>query len=197
VWFLQLSPFQPTIAPHWHYIHQDSDFCPSLVLFWKAGAPVIEIVPISTQQQAVTALFRQLWGSTEMVVSSGVFDIQDLDGLVARQADRIVGIISYTWTTKWLEIVSLDSLVENQGIGSQLLQAAEKIAQENDRHQTSLITTNDNLRALGFYQKRGYHLTELYPNAVAKARQIKPEIPLQADNGIPIRDELRLAKVLH
>lgn len=158
---------------------------------------MIEIVPISTQQQAVTALFRQLWGSTEMVVSSGVFDIQDLDGLVARQADRIVGIISYTWTTKWLEIVSLDSLVENQGIGSQLLQAAEKIAQENDRHQTSLITTNDNLRALGFYQKRGYHLTELYPNAVAKARQIKPEIPLQADNGIPIRDELRLTKVLH
>lgn len=108
-----------------------------------------------------------------------------------------MGIISYAWTTKWLEIVSLDSLVENQGIGSQLLQAAEKIAQENDRHQTSLITTNDNLRALGFYQKRGYHLTELYPNAVAKARQIKPEIPLQADNGIPIRDELRLTKVLH
>lgn len=158
---------------------------------------MIEIVPISTQQQAVTALFRQLWGSTEMVISSGTFDIQDLDGLVARQADRIVGIISYAWTTKWLEIVSLDSLVENQGIGSQLLQAAEKIAQENDRHQTSLITTNDNLRALGFYQKRGYHLTELYPNAVAKARQIKPEIPLQADNGIPIRDELRLTKVLH
>jgi GNAT superfamily N-acetyltransferase len=158
---------------------------------------MIEIVPLDTQRQAVMALFRQLWGSTEMVVSSGVFDIQDLDGLVARQADRIVGIISYTWTTKWLEIVSLDSLVENQGIGSQLLQAAEKIAQENDRHQTSLITTNDNLRALGFYQQRGYHLTELYPNAVTKARQIKPEIPLQADNGIPIRDELRLTKVLH
>ncbi|MCI1892371.1 MAG: GNAT family N-acetyltransferase [Schleiferilactobacillus harbinensis] len=157
----------------------------------------MEIVPLNTQRQAVTTLFRQLWGSTEMVISSGTFDIQDLDGLVALEADRIVGIISFTLTPQWLEIVSLDSLVENQGIGSQLLQAAEKIARENDRHQTSLITTNDNLRALGFYQKRGYHLTELYPNAVVKARQIKPEIPLQADNGIPIRDELRLTKVLH
>jgi hypothetical protein len=59
-----------------------------------------------------------------------------------------------------------------------------------------LITTNDNLHALGFYQKRGYVLTKLYPDIVKEARKIKPEIPLVSENGIPIRDELLLEKSL-
>ncbi|PAV35534.1 GNAT family N-acetyltransferase, partial [Bacillus licheniformis] len=57
-------------------------------------------------------------------------------------------------------------------------------------------TTNDNMRALMFYQKRGYTLAELYVNAVDKARKVKPEIPFVADNGIPIRDEILLVKDL-
>ncbi|GED69603.1 hypothetical protein BRE01_33050 [Brevibacillus reuszeri] len=59
-----------------------------------------------------------------------------------------------------------------------------------------LVTTNDNLHALGFYQRRGYQFNELFVNAVDKARRIKPEIPLIADNGIPIRDEILLVKML-
>jgi ribosomal protein S18 acetylase RimI-like enzyme len=39
-----------------------------------------------------------------------------------------------------------------------------------------LITTNDNLQALKFYQKRGFRLMEIYRNAVEEARKIKPEI---------------------
>jgi len=54
-----------------------------------------------------------------------------------------------------------------------------------------LITTNDNLTALGFYQKRGFHLTALYPDALEASRKLKPQISMKA-NGIPIRDELEL-----
>lgn len=57
-----------------------------------------------------------------------------------------------------------------------------------------LITTNDNLNALGFYQKRGFRIKAVYPGAVDEARRIKPEIPLAASNGIPIRDEIELEK---
>ncbi|WP_369751178.1 GNAT family N-acetyltransferase [Brevibacillus sp. BC25] len=67
---------------------------------------------------------------------------------------------------------------------------------EKGCHRMKLVTTNDNLQAMGFYQKRGYQLHELYINAVDKARQIKPEIPLIADNGIPIRDEILFIKNL-
>ena len=55
-----------------------------------------------------------------------------------------------------------------------------------------LLTTNDNLNALGFYQKLGLRLVALYPGAVNQARRIKPEIPAVGGNGIPPRDELEL-----
>ena len=55
-----------------------------------------------------------------------------------------------------------------------------------------LVTTNDNVRALGFYQRRGFRLVALRPGAVVISRALKPEIPFVASNGIPIRDELEL-----
>jgi GNAT superfamily N-acetyltransferase len=55
-----------------------------------------------------------------------------------------------------------------------------------------LITTNDNLPALRFYQKRGFVLVRLHRGAVAGSRRLKPEIPLTGSEGIPIRDELEL-----
>jgi hypothetical protein len=55
-----------------------------------------------------------------------------------------------------------------------------------------LVTTNDNLRALGFYQRRGFHPRALRAGAVAQARRLKPAIPEHSPDGIPIRDELEL-----
>jgi hypothetical protein len=55
-----------------------------------------------------------------------------------------------------------------------------------------LVTTNDNLRALRFYQRRGLRIVGVDPGAVDRAREMKPSIPTVAENGIPIRDEIRL-----
>ena len=57
-----------------------------------------------------------------------------------------------------------------------------------------LITTNDNLRALQFYQKRGYSLTKIYKDAMDEVRKVKPNVPIIGENGIPLRDELELEK---
>lgn len=59
-----------------------------------------------------------------------------------------------------------------------------------------LITTNDNLLALKFYQKRRFILSKIIHNAVEEARKVKPKIPLIGNAGIPIRDEIVLVKVL-
>ncbi|MGW8250920.1 MAG: GNAT family N-acetyltransferase, partial [Anaerolineales bacterium] len=59
-----------------------------------------------------------------------------------------------------------------------------------------LITTNDNLPALRFYQKRGFHLVALYPNALAESRRLKPEIPFKGLDGIPLRDEIELEMLI-
>ena len=60
-----------------------------------------------------------------------------------------------------------------------------------------VITTNDNLDALRFYQKRGYTITKVHTDALKGWRKQKPEIPETGFYDIPIRDEIELEKDLH
>lgn len=55
-----------------------------------------------------------------------------------------------------------------------------------------MITTNDNMKALRFYQKQGFVLKALYPNALEESRELKPEIPKIGIDNIPLRDEIEL-----
>ena len=57
-----------------------------------------------------------------------------------------------------------------------------------------VVTTNDNLPALAFYQLHGLRLASLRPRAVDLARRIKPAIAETGYDGIPIRDELELER---
>jgi len=154
------------------------------------------VIPIQQlPQQDVVKFFKEHWGSTEMVISSGIYDCSKLEGFVyVDEQNSILGLMTYSIRKEECEIISLDSIVEGKGIGSLLVQAVEDNAFEQACTIITLITTNDNLHALKFYQKRGYHLVEIIQNAVEQARAFKPEIPLIGNDGIPIRDEIRLAK---
>jgi hypothetical protein len=55
-------------------------------------------------------------------------------------------------------------------------------------------TTNDNLEALRFYQRRGFVLVALHAGAIAESRRLKPAIPLAGRYGIAIRDEIELER---
>lgn len=147
-------------------------------------------------KQVLIDLFIDNWGDDEMVVSSGTYQLSDLPGFVAFDEAEIIGVITYIIRNDQIEIISLDSFKENIGIGSQLLKKLEEISEEKDITKITVITTNDNLNALKFYQKRGYSIKKVIPNAVEKARNQKPSIPLLAENGIPIRDEIVLEKYL-
>ncbi|UOY88783.1 GNAT family N-acetyltransferase [Bacillus glycinifermentans] len=148
-------------------------------------------------KSAVAQFFSTHWGSPVMVNSNGSFQCDELEGYAALdEKGDIIGLITFVMDENECEIISLDSIVENKGIGSALLKEAEQASKQKRCEIVKLITTNDNIRAIGFYQKRGYVFAELHVNAVEKARKIKPEIPLKADNGIPIRDELLFVKKL-
>ncbi|WP_044022274.1 GNAT family N-acetyltransferase [Bacillus sp. SG-1] len=145
----------------------------------------------------VEVFFITHWGSPEMVISSGIYDCSSLDGFVVQnQKEEIIGMITYVIRGAECEIISLDSLEEGKGVGSSLIRAVEEAVALIGCTSVKLVTTNDNLSALRFYQKRGYHLSHLYKNAVEKARKIKSEIPLVSEDGIPIRDEIELQKIL-
>ena len=146
----------------------------------------------------VRSFFIEQWGSPEMVISSGIYDCSVLDGFAALDEEaRIVGLITFDRKEEELEIISLDSLSEGRGIGGMLLEQVERLARIEKKNAISLITTNDNLNALKFYQKRGYRLSKLFPNAVDEARKTKPSIPLIGEHGIPLQDELQLVKKLY
>lgn len=144
----------------------------------------------------VRAFFVEHWGGTEMVYSRGVHHCDQLPGFVALDGEEPIGVLTYAVSEGQYEIVSLDSLREGQGIGTMLMQAVEALARERHLQRIWLITTNDNLNALRFYQKRGYELVCIYRHAVEQARKIKPQIPLVGDEGIAIRDEIELEKVV-
>ena len=109
---------------------------------------------------------------------------------------EIKGIITYHIEKNGCEIVSLDSLYENAGIGSQLINEVVNVAKENGCKKVWLITTNDNIPAIKYYQKRGFDMTAIHRNAVNEARKMKPQIPMTGFDGIPILHEIEFEMVL-
>jgi ribosomal protein S18 acetylase RimI-like enzyme len=156
----------------------------------------MNIVPTNTlPENKLTEFFTIHWGSPKMVISSGIFDCSTLDGFAILNDDNhIIGLITCVMEKNECEIISLDSLEEGKGIGSALLQEVESAAILNKCERVKLITTNDNLLALKFYQKRGFDLVKIHKNAVQRAREIKPSIPLIGNDGIPLKDEIELEK---
>jgi ribosomal protein S18 acetylase RimI-like enzyme len=132
------------------------------------------------------------WGGEEVVSRGRVWPLADLPGFAALGGDRVVGLLTYRVEAGEMEIVSIDSHEEGRGIGTALLDAAVSTARRRGCGRVWLITTNDNLRALRFYQRRGMRLAALYAGAVDRSRELKPAIPEVGHHGIPLRDELEL-----
>lgn len=130
------------------------------------------------------------WGSDRMVSGGHVWELAELDGFVTVEGGEITGAVTYRPAGVDCEIVSLDGAPENRGAGTALLNAAVRAAGEKGCRRVFLFTTNDNTRAIRFYQKRGFDMAGFFRNSVEKARKIKPEIPKTGDDGIPIRHEI-------
>lgn len=144
----------------------------------------------------VEAFTAERWGAPVIVAHGAVYHPHELPGFVAMQAETPVGLLTYQIEGDACEIVTLDSLRPNQGIGTLLLDAVIESARLAACRRVWLMTTNDNLNALRFYQKRGFVLVAVHRDAVARSRQLKPEIPLLGDDGIPIRDEIELERLV-
>ncbi len=158
---------------------------------------MIVIRPIEKKDvPAIHAVAREMWGSNNIVVHFDTYNIDTLPGFAAFLDGDFAGFLHYQVIGDSCEILTLMSLSEGQGIGSKLIEAIEELACSQDCKILHLVTTNDNLHALGFYQKRGFHLSQLFPGRVDLERKIKPSIPLIGDDEIPIRDEIRLEKSL-
>ena len=149
-----------------------------------------------TDREKVDAFLVRQWYTLQMVVHGEIFDLGTSDGFYSSDRDEITGLVTYRVSGKEMEILSLDSLHEHKGTGTTLLNAAVAEARNSGLERIMLITTNDNLPALRFYQKRGFDLVRIRRNALDQARKIKPEIPLIGMDGIPLKHEIELELIL-
>lgn len=144
----------------------------------------------STDRELVNAFIREHWYTTTMVIRGKEIDMTQTEGFYFAEGNDIIGLITYMVYDNTLEITSLDSMRENQGIGSKLIEIVIQEAKERKLHRIVLITTNDNINAIRFYQKRGFDMAHLFHNALDISRKLKPDIPLIGENNIPLRHEI-------
>jgi len=134
------------------------------------------------------------WGAEYVIAHDEIIYPADLPGFIAFDSMTLdpKGLITFRFGTDGCEIITLDSLQEGIGIGNALIEAVTERARAEGCQRLWLVTTNDNLSSLRFYQKRGFRITKVNVGAVDRARKQKPEIPEIGDQGIQIRDEIEL-----
>ena len=144
----------------------------------------------ASDADAVTELLRGSWGATTVVSRARTHDAAGLPAFVAVRGDEIVGLATFNVEDDECELVSLDALEKRTGIGSALLAEVVQEARERECSRLWLITTNDNLDAIRFYQRRGLRLVAVHRGAMDEARTVKPSIPEVGEYGIALHDEL-------
>ncbi len=153
----------------------------------------LQVRPLTTEDDEwVQQDIIEHWGDTIVVAHGKVFHPQTLPGFVAILKGTRVGLLTYSLEDEHCEIVTLDSNKPGIGIGTLLIKAVTQAAREAGCKRLWLITTNDNLDALRFYQKRGFTIVAVHRGAVDAARQLKPLIPLIGNDQIPLQDEIEL-----
>ncbi|MET9296465.1 GNAT family N-acetyltransferase [Streptomyces sp. NPDC003077] len=137
-------------------------------------------------------LFTARWGGTVSVSRGVAHDTTALPGFVARRHGRRAGVATYRVDGRECELVTLDSVRQGVGVGSALVDAVVRAARAAGACRLWLVTTNDNVRALRFYQRYGFDLVALHRDAADQSRLLKPTIPALGLDDIPIRHELEL-----
>ena len=155
--------------------------------------------PAEPRDRDALAAFLEERGAARVARRRALVDATEHPALVAEENGRLAGVLTYVLDgpRRLCEVLTLHAVERRRGVGTALLADLERIARAANVHRVWLITTNDNVDALRFYQRRGFRLAAVYPDAVGRSRaSLKPEIPETGEYGIPLRDEVELWKEL-
>lgn len=148
-------------------------------------------------REDVVAFIEKLWHSKFVMSRGQRFFPHKEHGFIERRDGKIVGLLTYHVEGDSMEILTLNSTLERSGIGSSLMLSAIDAARRADCTKTVMTTTNDNLRAIGFYQRLGFRMVAINSGVVDEARKVKPTIPLTGERGIAIHDEIVMELDIH
>lgn len=153
----------------------------------------IRVIKIKSNDTSwIKDVFARRWGG-EFIVSRGkIHKPEELEGFIGEIGDKKKGVITFKIIDEEMEIVSLDSFLKKKGIGTKLVEKTINLAKRKKLKRIWLVTTNDNVDALRFWQERGFTIKAVHPNAISVSRKLKPGIPHIGNYGIPIKDEIEL-----
>ena len=155
---------------------------------------MIEIRPASeVDPEALLEFIVAAWGAETVVGHEEVMYPARHAGFVALRDGKITGHVTYRGKGDRCEITTIQAFPRQDGVGTRLMDAVLQAAREEGYRVVWLTTTNDNLDAIRFYQRRGFRFVAVRSGAVERARELKPEIPEVGMYGIRMSDELDLA----
>ncbi len=123
-------------------------------------------------------------------------DMSRLSAAAAWADGKLVGLAAYSIAAGVCEILFLNSNIPGQGIGTELIARVKAAAKEQHCRTLAAITTNDNLEAIGFYQKQGFDMARFYRGSLEYARKANPKLPETGKHGIPLRHEIEFEMYL-
>lgn len=186
---------RPRIVKVWYPVFPP-DRNAAEVLAWLKRRAAIQVRRVeSSDLEFVREELTRHWGGPQIWSLGRRYQADELPGFVAVAGGERVGLVTFDILSGGYlaEVVTLSSRREGEGIGARLLRAATESAREAGCDRIFLTTTNDNIRAIGFYQLQGWSLAALHKGNVDEARKRHPYIPRVGQSGIAIRDEIELA----
>lgn len=194
-WYVENS----VIHKVWYPVFPPNRNAPT-VLDWLKRRGTITTRPIAAADLAyIRAELTKHWGSP-VVHSRGVpFQCDALPGFIGEVDGAPAGQITLAFSDEprsECEIITLSAAHEDRGVGAALLFRAFDEARTRACRRVFLTTSNDNTRAMAFYQRRGMRISAVYPGMIDRYREKNPAIPRVAPNGVPIRDEIELELTL-
>jgi len=154
-----------------------------------------EIRPI-TDRVFLEELLRLRWSGGALMLRGRIVHPKDVEALAAYHDGRLAGVATWLLEGPVMYLATLNNITDQRGVGIALLDAMTALGREKGSALLRVIVTNDNLYALGFYQRRGFRIIAVYPGAIDTIRTMIPSIPIVGANRIAIRDEIELEVAL-
>jgi len=145
-------------------------------------------------KKIIQRFVKRFWGEQEQLTFDRKFIVTELPTYIAKARDIIIGFVSLAEASDAIIIVAMGILpkYQNAGVGKSLIEKVEADAKRLRKKKLLVSASNDDLPALAFYQSLGFQIYEVKPNVIAE----KHGKILEGIGGLPIRDELRLQKIL-
>jgi ribosomal protein S18 acetylase RimI-like enzyme len=153
-------------------------------------APLTIRPATSADQARIATLSNYFWGENEVESFGRSYQVDELPAYVTCDEDEIVGVASYALEGDETNLVALNVLPQWQGRGAarDLMAAVIKTMQAEGVKRIILSTTNDDLPALGLYQRLGFTITNVDVGKMIEHHGGE-ELGFA---GIPVRDEIQM-----